>query len=377
VTDHPAALTSRLRAEAERLGFDRVGIAPAVRPPGYGHYLDWLEAGHAAGMDYLRRHAGAKAHPDAILEGARSVVVAAFVYGGPGAEEAGPTRGKVARYARGSDYHELLWRRLDALLDWLRAEVPGVRGRAVADTAPLLERDFARLAGLGWIGKNTMLIDRRLGSYTVLGALLVDLELACDRPHESSHCGTCTRCLDACPTDAFVGPYRLDAGRCLSYWTIEHRGPIPEEWADRLDGWAFGCDVCQEACPWNRKAPAAREPALAARPGWSSPDLIAWLEADPAAFRRALKGTAMSRAKRSGLLRNAALILGTREAREALPALAARLDDEDPVVRGAVAWALGRIGGEAAARALEARADDPDPATREAVRRARARCGRG
>ena len=168
----------------------------------------------------------------------------------------------MARYARGGDYHEVLWEKLGALLAWLQAERPGLRGRAVADTAPLLERDFARLAGLGWIGKNTMLIDRRIGSFTVLGSLLVDLELEYDAPHATHHCGTCTRCLDACPTGAFDGPNRLDAGKCLSYWTIEHRGPIPAEVAADLDGWAFGCDVCQDVCPWNRKAPppAGAEP---------------------------------------------------------------------------------------------------------------------
>ena len=176
----------------------------------------------------------------------------------------------------------------------------------MADTAPLLERDFARLAGLGWIGKNTMLIDRRLGSFTLLGALLVDIELASDEPHRGGHCGTCTRCLDACPTDAFAGPYQLDARRCISYWTIEHRGPIADEFADQLDGWVFGCDVCQDVCPWNRKAPAGREPDLEPRPEWTDPDLIEWLGCDPAAFARSLKGTALSRAKRSGLLRNAA-----------------------------------------------------------------------
>lgn len=321
-------------------------------------------------MDYLRRHAEAKRHPGAILEGVRSVVVGAFSYAQPGEPPGGRTRGKVARYARGGDYHDLLWRRLEALLGWLEGEVPSVRGRAVSDTAPLLERDFARLAGLGWIGKNTMLIDRRIGSYTVLGALLVDLELEYDEPHEKDHCGTCTRCLDACPTGAFVGPHELDAGRCISYWTIEHRGPIPEEFAGALHGWAFGCDVCQEVCPWNRKAPAGREPALAPREGWSSPDLIAWLEADPAAFSRSLKETAMARAKRSGLLRNAALILGERGAVESVPALVAGLRDGDPVVRWASAWALGRIGTVEARRALGACLEDPDPSVREAVRRA-------
>src|SRR5262249_41562968 len=155
------------------------------------------------------------------------VVMVSVVYGSKkalGPESAHATSGKVARYARGADYHRVLWDKLDRLLDWLRAECPEARGRAVVDTAPLLERDYARLAGLGWIGKNTMLIDRRLGSFTFLGALLTDLELAYDAPHYASHCGTCTRCLDACPTDAFDGPYRLDARRCISYWTIEHRG---------------------------------------------------------------------------------------------------------------------------------------------------------
>ena len=338
-----ADLTERLKAEARRLGFDQVGIADAVAPGDYPRYLDWLQAGRAAGMDYLRRQAEARAHPDYLLEGARSIVVVSVVYGGGSEPDPGPTSAKVARYARGGDYHELLWRRLEALLGWLKAESPGVRGRAVADTAPLLERDAARRAGLGWIGKNTMLIDRRLGSYTVLGALLVDIPLRADPPHEASHCGTCTRCLDACPTDAFAGPYQLDAGRCLSYWTIEHKGPIADAYADRLGDQVFGCDICQEVCPWNRKAPPGTEPALAPRPEWTDPDLLDWLTADPETFRRALKGTALARAKRSGLLRNAAYVLGARRVAEAVPALAALLHDSDPVIREAAAWALGRI----------------------------------
>jgi epoxyqueuosine reductase len=360
----PAAdLTDRLKAEARRLGFDQVGIAPAVAPPDYPRFLEWLEAGHAAGMDYLDRHAGVRAHPDRLLEGVRSVIVVSFVYGRPEPVPPTATQGKVARYARGADYHDVLWRRLDALLAWLRAECPGLRGRAVADTAPLLERDFARLAGLGWIGKNTMLIDRRLGSFTVLGALLVDLELRPDAPHHAGHCGTCTRCLDACPTDAFAGPYQLDARRCISYWTIEHKGPIAAPPAEQLGDWVFGCDICQDVCPWNRKAPPGRTPELEPRPEWTNPDLIAWLTSDPASFRRSLKGTALSRARRAGLLRNAALLLGRRgeAAVAAVPALIGRLDDPDPVIRGAAAWALGRIATEEALDALRGHRDDPDP----------------
>ena len=370
-TDPPGDLTDRLKAEARRIGFDQVGIAPAVAPPGYPDYLGWLSKGHAAGMTYLESRAEARAHPDRVLEGVRSVVVVGFVYGRPGSEHPEGPRGKVARYARGGDYHDLLWRRLEDLLAWLRRERPEVRGRAVADTAPLLERDFARLAGLGWPGKNTMLIDRRLGSYTVLGALLVDLELRPDTPHAADHCGTCTRCLDACPTGAFVGPHDLDARRCISYWTIEHKGPIPDEFADRLDGWVFGCDVCQEVCPWNRKAPPGSEPALEPRPEWEAPDLIEWLGRDRDSWRSALKGTALARTKRAGLLRNAALILGERAEVAAVPALVDRLrHDPDPGVRAASAWALGRIATPEAVEALEATGNDSDETVRSTVERA-------
>lgn len=345
-------LTDGLKAEALRLGFDQVGIAPAVAPPGYPRFVAWLEAGHAAGMAYMERQADARAHPEHVLEGVRSIVVVSFVYGRNEPPPSSGTQGKVARYARGPDYHEVLWRRLEELLEWLEHASPGVRGRAVADTAPLLERDFAQLAGLGWIGKNSMLINRQLGSFTVLGALLVDIELRADEPHDSNHCGTCTRCLDACPTEAFAGPYQLDSRRCISYWTIEHKGPIPDEFAGRLDGWLFGCDVCQDVCPWNRKAPSGQEPALEPNAEWSNPDLIALLAKDSAALAQSLKGTALRRTKRAGLLRNAALILGARREPAAVPILIERLEDQDPIVRDSAAWALERIGTDEALQAL-------------------------
>lgn len=354
-------LTRDLKSEALRLGYDRVGVAPAVAPPDYPRFLDWLQRGHAAGMSYLEQQAAPRRHPERILEGVRSVVLVSLVYGRPDHSPPGPTQGRVARYARGADYHERLWRPLEALLAWLQERRPGVNGRAIADSAPLLERDFARMAGLGWVGKNTMLIDRRLGSFTVLGALLVDVELEPDPPHDTAHCGTCTRCLDACPTDAFVAPFELDARRCIGYWNVEHRGPIDDEYADRLDGWVFGCDVCQDVCPWNRKAPAGRDPSLEPVPGLTNPDLIVWLAADPAAFTRSLKGTALARARRSGLLRNAALILGTRRVAEAVPVLCERLEDDDPVVRDAAAWALRRIDTPEARSALAAAEAVPRP----------------
>ena len=362
--------TARLKDEARRLGFDLVGVAPAVVPTGYGRYLEWIERGRDAGMTYLRRQAEAKAHPSHVLAGVRSILVVAMIYGRPDTNPPGPTQGKIARYARGDDYHEILWRKLEALLGWLKVECPGVVGRATCDTAPLLERDFARMAGLGWIGKNTCLIDRKAGSFTVLGSLLLDIELAYDAPMEANHCGTCTRCLDACPTDAFDGPYELDARRCISYWTIEHKGPIPGPEADRLGDWVFGCDICQDVCPWNRKAPAGREAGLDPRLDLINPDLIDWLGRDPASFSKSIKGSALARSKRSGLLRNAALILGSRGVAEAVPVLVERLDDPDPVIREAAAWALGRIGTPEARLGLGRDRAEADPAVRLAIDRA-------
>jgi epoxyqueuosine reductase len=369
-----SGLTRRLKGEAIRLGFDAVGIAPAVSPPGYPDFLRWLEAGRAAGMAYLSRNQAARAHPSSMLEGVRSLVMVSLVYGGQEQEEQTrlPTQGKVARYAQGGDYHALIWRKLEELLEWLRCDQPGINGRAVADTAPLLERDFARLAGLGWIGKNTMLIDRKLGSFTFLGALLIDAELDYDAPHDADYCGSCTLCLDLCPTQAFTGPYQLDAGRCISYWTIEHRGMLSEKNAAELGEWAFGCDVCQDVCPWNRKAPAGRQTELDARPEWTGPDLLEWLSLDAPEWKALLKGTALKRAKRSGLVRNAALVLGGKRQPEAVQALGERLDDlqEDAVVRASAAWALGRIANEPAQAVLKRHRDDDQPHVREAVRRA-------
>jgi epoxyqueuosine reductase len=368
-------LTDRLKSEALRLGFDAVGIAPAVPAPGYPNLLHWLETGCAAGMEYMAREPATRAHPRSVFDPVCSVIAVSVVYGRNDPQPIAPlpTEGKVARYARGADYHRLIWDKLDALLEWLRGECPGVKGRAVADTAPLMERDYARLAGLGWIGKNTMLINRRLGSFTFLGAVLVDEELAYDPPHESNHCGSCTRCLDACPTDAFTGPYQLDARRCISYWTIEHRGIIEEPQATELHDWVFGCDVCQDVCPWNRKAPAGRLSELDARDEWVNPNLIEWLTRSPSEWKARLKGTALARAKRAGLVRNAALVLGTGRAPEATAPLAARLDDrhEDASVRATAAWALGRIGTDEAKSALETHHDDPEPLVRDSVRRAR------
>lgn len=338
------ALEDGIKAQARLLGFELVGIAAAAPADNFARLGDWLDAGYAGEMAYMHRQREARRLPASILADVRSVVMVGMNYARPEARKEGRSlTGRVARYAQGADYHHVLWRKLNELLEWVQARVPGCRGRGVVDTAPLLERDFARRAGLGWVGKNTMLLNKRLGSYLFLGALLLDIELRPGAAHESSHCGTCTACLDACPTDAFVGPGQLDARRCISYLTIELRGPVPAELRPGLGDWVFGCDVCQEVCPWNRKAPAAKEPAFAPRLDLEPVDLIELLGLSDEEFRRRFRGTALTRAKRRGLLRNAALVLGNRGDSAVLPALRRALSDPEPLVREAAGWAIERI----------------------------------
>jgi len=329
-----------LKAQARSLGFDLVGIAPAVEADGFASFRAWLDAGYAGEMDYLHRHAQARQHPAAVLPEVRSVVMLGAYYANipPAAAPAA----RVARYAYSADYHDVLRQRLNALADWLSQREPGAVCRGVVDTAPLLERDFARRAGLGWIGKNTMLINKYCGSYLMLAALLTSATLPPDPPHTASHCGTCTACLDACPTHAFVRPGVLDARLCISYLTIEVKGAIPAEQRPGVGEWLFGCDVCQEVCPWNRRADT-QSALLPARPELLVLDPVELLGLDEQQFRARFRGTVFFRSKRRGLLRNAAIVLGNRGDPAALPALRRALDDPEPLVRQAAAWAIDRI----------------------------------
>jgi epoxyqueuosine reductase len=300
-------LTRTVKEQALALGFDRVGIGvagPLAHADAFGR---WLDAGYAGGMKYLAKGRAARVDPTRLLPGWRSVVAVALNYA-PGEEDPG-WRG-VARYARGRDYHTLIRPRLHALKDVLRAAGGAdVRSRAAVDTSAVLERELAARAGLGFIGKNTNLIAPGLGSYFFIGIVLTTAELAPDDAIPD-RCGTCTACLDACPTQAFAAPYTLDARRCVSYLTIEHRGEIPSELRAGVGDWLFGCDVCQEVCPWNRHAPPARDPALApgAPPG-TPEDLCELSDED---FRERFRGSAIKRARREGLARNAAIVLENR-----------------------------------------------------------------
>ncbi|MGH7335860.1 MAG: tRNA epoxyqueuosine(34) reductase QueG [Candidatus Rokuibacteriota bacterium] len=330
------ALASAIKARAAELGFSKVAIGPAA-PPEHGAAFDrWLEAGYAGTMAYLARGHDDRLDPQRLLGGARSTVALALSHGAGREDDA--TWTPVARYARGRDYHVVMRPRLQALAGFIvEAAGVGTATRVAVDTSAVLERDLAAQAGLGWIGKNTNLLAPSLGSYFLIGIILTTAEIAPDA-RLTDRCGTCTACLDACPTGAFVAPYVLDARRCISYLTIEHRGDIAEELRGALHGWLFGCDVCQEVCPWNRKATAPPDPALV--PSRSLGEVEDLLGLDAEGFRERFRGSAVRRSKRSGLLRNAVLALAGRRGAESRLRQAAQ--DADEVVQRAARWALAR-----------------------------------
>jgi epoxyqueuosine reductase len=342
----PAGLVADLRREAVRLGFARLGIAPAdpARRPPFVHeaFRRWLDAGLAGVMEpWLREHEPLRRDARALLDDTQSVIMLATDYATTTDEAGGAGRGRVARYAWGDDYHDLLRARVNDLAAWLEERLPGCRTRGFIDSAPFSEREYGWLAGLGWIGKNTLLIDPQSGSYFFLTVLLTTADLPADIPLEVDHCGSCTACLDACPTQAFVGPRVLDAARCISGLTIEDHGPVEPTLRAGLGDWLFGCDVCQEVCPWNRHAPGSAEPTFQPR-GGAALSLADVLGLNEAGFRARFRGTPLWRAKRRGLVRSAALLLGNRPDPASAAALVTALADDDEIVRGAAAWALGR-----------------------------------
>lgn len=349
--------SAHIKQLAREVGFDLVGIAPAVTPDGYHQFLDWLDAGFAGEMGYLERRKAAYQHPRYVMSSVKSVLMLTLNYR---TEEPPPqdgTQARISRYAWGStDYHKVIRKKLKQLSRQIREHYPECETRGVVDTAPLMERDYAQLAGLGWIGKNTLLLSKTEGSWFFLAGLLLSDELDYDEPHNTSHCGTCTRCLDACPTDAFVEAGTLDARKCISYLTIELRDqPIPLELRSGLQEWVFGCDVCQDVCPWNQKAPVSQEPAFLPVEHFSPVEAVELLSLSAEAFQARFQSTPMSRAGRAGLLRNAAIVLGNLGEKSAIPALLKVLHDTEPLIRGAAAWALGNLGGAEIAGSLEAR----------------------
>ncbi len=348
--------TTALKLEAKRLGFDLAGVCAAVAAPGLGRFHEWICAGFAGEMSYLLDRAEAYEHPRHVLSEVRSILMLAVNYRTADAREPSPGEGKISRYAWGSrDYHELIRDKLHRLADSLRRLVPECHARCVIDTAPLLERDYAQLAGLGWIGKNTLLLNQQFGSLFFLAAILTDVELVADEPHQANYCGTCRACLDACPTDAFVDAYVLDARKCISYATIEQRRlPTADLRAGQGD-WLFGCDVCQDVCPWNGRVPIATEPAFEPTDATNPIDLMALLLLDDEAFRRRFRKTPLWRPKRRGILRSAAIVLGNQRCFAATAVLIGGLRDPDDQIQAACAWALEQFGTDEAAAALRER----------------------
>ncbi len=305
-----AALAEAVKRKAIELGFDLVGIAPATPTRHLSYFREWLDTGKAGTMDYLHRRVDERTDPGAYLPGAASVICVAKNYYTevqPVPESDRPHHGRVARYALGDDYHGLIKPRLYDLADWFREQMPGSQTRCGVDTVPVLERELAARAGIGWVGKNACVINPRLGSWLLLGEVLTTVPLPADTP-ATDHCGTCTRCLDACPTAAITEPYKIDASRCISYLTIEHGEEIPGEFHRPIGEWLYGCDICQDVCPHNREAPATTEPAFVPRFPTGTLDVrevLNWSEED---YHRNLRGTAMKRVKLPVLKQNAEIV---------------------------------------------------------------------
>jgi epoxyqueuosine reductase len=362
-------LTDAIKAEAIRLGFDLVGVAP-VHPSDHQRlYREWIAAGRHGEMSYLARPDAVqhRLHPNPQF---RSAVVVALNYYHEAAD-GDVDRAIIARYARGHDYHKTVKQKLMQLLRFteqqLGRELP--LSRAYVDTGPVLERELAQRAGLGWFGRNTMLINPRRGSYFFLGSLLLEVELQPDAPFQEDHCGTCRNCLQACPTQALLGRDEngapiMDARRCISYLTIEQRGPIPRELRPLMGNRVFGCDICQEVCPWNspKFVQLTGERDFAPRAQVVTRTLIELMSMTEAAWDELSRASAIRRAKRSGFLRNVAVALGNSRSPAAVDALATALVDEAPLVRGHAAWALGAIASVEALQALRIRLPlEPDP----------------
>ena len=374
-----------------RLGFQLVGVTTPDPPPHLGVFERWLEAGRQGEMGYLatERSRQRRSDPRRILPECRSILVLGIRYADPGPvrlafpshgmDEAEALKGQAAAYAWGEDYHGILPERLQALVNFIEDQAGHpVLNRWYTDTGPILERDLAQRAGLGWIGKNTCLINPDGGSYFLLAEILLGIYLEPDAPFTADRCGSCQRCLEACPTSCILPDRTIDATRCISYLTIELKGSIPGELRQQVGDWIFGCDVCQQVCPWNQRFSASEgDPAFKPRPGARNPDLIEALSLSREAFNRRFKDSPVKRAKRRGYLRNVAVTLGNSGLSEAVPALIqALLAEPEPLVRSHAAWALGHLGGEAAIRGLQkARQGEADPEVLAEIKSALLRLG--
>ena len=352
-------LTQQIQDRARELGFELVGIIPATRSETIARYRQWLENGYAGKMHYLEKHLSLKADVRQLLTEAKSVISLAMNYytlDPPNALAENPERGQISRYAWGDDYHELIRERLLELVQFIKQTGEDeLKTRVCVDTAPIIEREYAQKAGIGWIGKNTNLIHWRSGSWYFLSEILVNIVLESETPPLRGSCGTCTRCIEECPTDAIIAPNLLDSRLCISYLTIELKERIPKQLRPKMGNLIFGCDICQEVCPWNSKAVPTVEPAFYPRDGNLAPKLLSLIGMTQQEFSKRFKGSPIKRAKRRGFLRNVLVAIGNWGEQRAVPALKDALADDEPLVRSHAAWALGRIGGDTARRILQTR----------------------
>jgi epoxyqueuosine reductase len=339
------SLTDTIKDEARRLGFSLVGATTSEPPPHWPVYERWLSMGRHGSMDYLADRR--RADPRRVLPECRSILILAMSYPDPGsyAETEGlGLAGRVAAYAWGRDYHLVLPERLKTLASFIENQFGSpVPHRWYTDTGPILERDLAQRAGLGWIGKNTCLINPKIGSFFLLAEILLGIELEPDMPFSADRCGGCTRCITTCPTGCILPDRTIDCQRCLSYLTIENKNEIPPDLRPQLGNQVFGCDICQQVCPWNRFANQEHDPAFNARPGLPNPDLIAELALGPKEFNRKFKDSPVLRSKRRGYLRNVAVVLGNSGDPAALPALERAFHDKEPLIREHAGWSLEQI----------------------------------
>ena len=367
----PSSLTRLLREKANELGFDLVGAIPVSRSTTIDIYNAWLKKGYAGSMAYLERHAELKEDPRQLLPETMSLLALGFNYKtvDPPEQAQNPDIGCISRYAWGDDYHEIIRTKLRVLENYICQELnAGNLSRSFVDSGPVLEREIAQRAGLGWIGKHSNLINMEKGSWFFLAELLVDVPLETNLPFTRVDCGTCTICIDACPTEAIIADRTLDARLCISYLTIELKGAIPVELRPKMSNMIFGCDICQEVCPWNQNASKSSESGLRPRPENVAPELIELMKLDQSAFKKRFHKSPIKRTKRRGLLRNVAVALGNWAHESAIPALSLGLQDPEPLVRSHAAWALGRISASQAKINLKAaKTTEKDPSVLEEI----------
>lgn len=351
-TDSTSSLSSLIRKEAERLGFSRIGIASVSRLPREDFFHKWLKDGLHGEMRYLERQANKRCDPGLVLTEARSLLVLAVNYCTEHEPVDGPLKGRISRYAWGSDYHTGIKSRLERLLGFIQSQAPSAEGISYVDTGPVMEKVWGAQTIIGWMGKHTNVISRTMGSWFFIGVILLNIELQYDRP-ERDYCGKCDRCIKACPTGAIIAPYVLDARRCISYLTIELRDSIPRSLRPLIGNRIFGCDDCQDVCPWNHFASPNADREFHPSGEILMPDLVPLARITAEEFKHRFKGSPVLRATRDGLVRNAVIALGNSGEDNAVPALEEALKDESQMVRVHAAWALGRIAAPRARRILE------------------------